>query len=132
MRPVQAVLPSGLADILAYYRRPGPTTPFYGVALADPIYAFARNRLFSVSATVSEPDGATRLHRELTTGFGSPLCRRQGGRESCLWRLPDVDVILETGDEGPARCLVRHRALAQPVQAFRGQGVPLETVPVQP
>lgn len=124
MTRVAAVLPSGLAEVLAYYRRVGPTVLFFGVALADPVYAFANGRLFSVSATVPEPDGATRLHRALATGFGPPLCRRREERQSCLWRLAVVDVVLETGGGAPSRCLVRHRELAAPVQAFRGQDVP--------
>lgn len=130
--PVPAVLPSGLKDILAYYRRTGPTTPFLGVGLADPVYAFAKGRLFSVSATVDEPDGASRLRRALAAGFGPPLCRRREDRESCLWRLSAVDVVLEAGGQAPARCLVRHRELAAPVQAFRGQDVPLADGPAQP
>lgn len=129
---VMTALPSGLAGVLAYYRRSGPAEAFLGVALADPVYAFARNRLFSVSATLSEPDGAVRLRRELTAGFGDPLCRRRDGRQSCLWRLSAVDVVVESGAGAPARCLVRHRELAAPVQAYRGQDVPLPTRPDTP
>jgi hypothetical protein len=125
MVSVPAVLPSGLADILAYYRRPGPAASFRGVALVDPVFAFARGRLFSVMAALADPAAASGLGRDLEAGFGPPLCRDREGRVSCLWRLAEVDVVLETGESRTPRLMVRHRALAEPVLAWRGQDAPL-------
>jgi hypothetical protein len=126
LTPAPAGLPSGLAGILAYYTRPGPTAPFRGVALTDPVFAFARGRLFSVAAALADPAEAPRLRRELEAGFGPPLCRDRKGSVSCLWRLAEVDVALESGGQAPVRLLVRHRALAGEVLSWRDQEVPLE------
>jgi len=126
LAPVPVVLPSALAGALAYFTRPGQTEPFHGVALADPVYAFYRNRLFSVSADLVEPAAASRLRRDLETGYGPPFCRETAAGSSCLWRLDAVDLVLSREAQGKARFMLRSNRLAAEVLRWRDQGVPLE------
>jgi hypothetical protein len=130
--PVPAVLPDALAGDLAYFTRTGPAAPFRGVALADPVFGFYRGRLFSVLVRLADPAAAPGLHRDLTAAFGATLCRDRARGRSCLWRLAEVDLVLEQGDDQPVRLLARQRGLAGPVQAWRGQQPLLERNPGQP
>ena len=123
---VRVPLPAELGDILAYRTRPGPAGAFHGQALAEPVFAFLRDRLFAVAALLADPAGEGALVRELEVAYGPPLVRRGPGGLSRLWRLDGVDLILDHDAAGLSRVMVRSRDLARELAGWRDQELPLE------
>lgn len=120
------VLPSELAGDLAYFTRPGRTESFRGAGLADPVYGFYRQRLFSVAADLTDAAEAPRLRRELEAAYGAPFCRETAGGRSCLWRRGDIELVLAIPAESPPRLLLRSTGLAGELLHWREQSMPLE------
>jgi hypothetical protein len=115
-------LPDGLAESLVFYAPAGRIDDFFGVALAEPVLAFYRDRFFSLAAVLAAPGDEPRLRRRLDEVFGPPYCRDGAGASACLWRADPVEATLEAAPGGPARFMLRHRPEAESVGAVMGQG----------
>ncbi len=125
LTPVPTVLPREWADSLAFFNRPGRNESFRGVPLAEPVYAFYQGRFFSVSAALADPADLPRLRQVLEAAYGAPVCG-SGKDAACLWRLADVDVVVEGRPKSAARFMLRYRPIADRMAAKRGQEAPLE------
>lgn len=119
---VAVPLPSELAGSLAFYTRPGRVATLFGVALSEPVLAFYKGRFFSVSTDLADATAVTRMRETLTRDFGPAYCRDTAGVSVCLWRLGDVDAVLESAPGGLVRFMLRYRPVAELVAATKGLG----------
>lgn len=131
---VPVPLPDGVAGALKFYTRPGWDEAFLGVRLAEPVLAFYQERFFSVSAALPGPADGPGLRERLTRAYGPPYCRDSAKLAVCLWRIADVDAVLEVPAEGAWRFMLRHRPLAELVAGAAGPGrsTGLENTPRTP
>lgn len=120
--PAAVPLPSELADSLAFFTRPGHVEACRGIVLTAPVLAFYQGRFFSVSADLADAAAATRARENLTRDFGPAYCRDSAGVSVCLWRLGDVDAVLESAGTGPVRFMLRYRPVADLLAATKGLG----------
>lgn len=95
---------------------------FLGVALSRPVLAFYRGRLFSIAAELTQggQEGET-LRTRLIKAYGPPYCRDGGKLAVCLWRVGEVDIVLETPETGMIQVMMRHRPTAGQVAAATGR-----------
>jgi hypothetical protein len=119
--PAAVPLPSELADALAFFIRPGHVEACSGIVLTAPVLAFYQGRFFSVSADLADAAAATSARENLTRDFGPAYCRDSAGVSVCLWRLGDVDAVLESAG-GPVRFMLRYRPVAELLAATKGLG----------
>jgi len=131
---VPVPLPDGVAGALKFYTRPGWDEAFLGVRLTEPVLAFYQGRFFSVSAALPGSDDGPGLRERLTRAYGPPYCRDTAELAVCLWRIADVDAVVEVPSNGPWRFMLRHRPLAELVAAAAGPGqaTGLENTPERP
>ncbi|MHC1789555.1 hypothetical protein [Solidesulfovibrio sp.] len=132
-------LPAGLSGRLAFFTAPGRRETAWEAVLADPVLAYYEGRLFSIDAVLADAAAVPGLRRRLTRDYGSPHCRDLARQAACLWQAGEVEMILESGGDGPARLMVRHRQTAGAVAAampqapggVRGDGPPDGTAAVR-
>jgi hypothetical protein len=96
MQPMETQ--TGLDDVREYVR-PGDALKLGQALLSSIVYAFWRERLYTISIWTQGLSNYTALRRELFARYGDKMLARKA-REACYWSVGPTDMMLEYLDEG--------------------------------